>query len=121
MVLVFLALAAVSWVVVSSIRVGQGNTASSPDAGLGTPFRLGGGDRADALAPSPKQFLRSAQRVVGSWAVGLGPALARDWRVAKAVALDGLRGAARLASRRRRSVLAGPATWYEVQERPWRT
>jgi hypothetical protein len=148
MVWVFLALAAVSWVVVSSIRIGQGNAANIP---------LTGQDRTDQpLAPSPNQILRTAHRRFAAWVVGLGPELAREWPVARSVAIDGLHAVERAAlrarraaterpevrrrtesavrptkrlvstmprriPRRRRSVIAGPATWYEVNERPWRT
>jgi hypothetical protein len=148
MVWVLLAVGAVSWVVVSSIRVGQGNTANIP---------LTGRDGTDeALAPTPSQILRTAQRRAGAWAMRLGPQLARDWPVARSVAIDGLHAVERVAlrvrraaaerpevrrrtesavrptkrlvstmprrtPRRRRSIVAGPATWYEVKEQPWRT
>jgi hypothetical protein len=158
MVWVLLALAAVSWVVVSSIRMGQGDTAGPPGSVRGADIPLPRQDRTEVpLAPTPGQILRTAHRRLGPGAAAFGQAWAADWRVARAVAVDGMHGLARLGGRtyrsarehvearrhpttpamatrerrvatmpsrtlqRRRSSVAGPATWYEVRERPWRT
>jgi hypothetical protein len=146
MVWVLLVLAGVSWVVVSLIRVGEGDAAMPGGSGTGTrlPVAKKGPSTSARLAPTLVEVWGTARTRLGPAARTFGRNLVRDGRVAFAVAADGLRGLGRAGARAgtltaeafRRRQLAGStyparrrcrgemtrrAARYEVTERPWLT